>query len=199
MGEYATRLSDKQNIKIGTCEDMLYLRADQVHLIEGQRGSFDPRDPKIAKALRFRFPFPNEDDVPPGAFDDPFLGMSLQEVEVPEGVEHTQVQFSNRRGLLVNLPCPESKECKESGLRVHYNGYSGKVRIVQQRLWGGHLALVCECGSCGAKYRLPTLEDARPILDVLADKSRDKSTREYYQLIADRIVAGYTAPNYWNP
>jgi hypothetical protein len=55
MGEYATY--NGENIKLGTCESMYYLRADQRHLISGYR--FDGGD-------RFRFPFPDEDDIEPG-------------------------------------------------------------------------------------------------------------------------------------
>ena len=50
MGEYAKYQGEE--IKIGTCEDLYYLRADQAFKVEGIDNSLDPRDPKIAKECR---------------------------------------------------------------------------------------------------------------------------------------------------
>jgi hypothetical protein len=54
MGEYA--LYKGQQIKIGTCETMYYLRADQAHLVTPLPGNVDPI--KDADEIRFRFPSP---------------------------------------------------------------------------------------------------------------------------------------------
>lgn len=209
MGEYAQRNSDGSSIKIGTCENMYYLRADQVHLITSTRGSLDAQDQAIAERIRFRFPFPEEDNILPGDFTDHDKGLTAYGIEVPEDVEHRKIQFT-APGILVSLPCPESKEAKESGLPFHYNGYKGKVQIVQQRLVDGALVTVCKCGSCGAAYRLPTLDDAQPIVDAFtkqaaierrdfeSGRSLDKSRGNYFDQVASRIKAGYTQKNYWN-
>jgi|ERR1700722_4953019 len=66
MGEYAGFRGDQ--VKIGTCEQMYYLRADQAHLVRALPGNVDPL--KDAEHLRFRFPFPDEDHIQPGAFGD---------------------------------------------------------------------------------------------------------------------------------
>lgn len=62
MGEYAHYQGE--SVKIGTCENMYYLRDDQRHLITGYdfESTLD-RD-------RFRFPFPDEDDRTPGQYAD---------------------------------------------------------------------------------------------------------------------------------
>jgi len=203
MGEYAIRKSDGSNIKIGTMEDMYYLRADQIGRIQGQRGSVDPSDRKTAEKLRFRFPFPWEDDIAPGDFADHNFGLSVHGADLPEEIDHYPIQFANSRGLLVSLPCPEGKEGKASGLKFHYNGYGGKVRIVQQKLVGDRLVLICECGSCGAKYRLPELTDAADIIARLNEEAdaADKRATEggaALRAIVQRIVDGYTKPNYWS-
>jgi len=209
MGEYAKYQG--REIKIGTCEDMLYLRADQARSVEPMRGNVDPV--KDAGAIRFRFPFPQEDGKEPGSFE-PFVTLGVYGVEVPDGVDHGTVQFSSQHGLLASLPCPESKAGKESGIRFHYNGYSGKVKIAQQRLIGEQLVLVCQCGSCGTPYRYPTLEDAQPVIDALlrqADETEQSHQRnkrqddagkdpraEYFREVARRITAGYIRPNAWS-
>lgn len=106
MGEYAKW--NGQEIKIGTCENMYYLRADQAHRVQRLEGNVDPvRD---AAALRFRFPWPDEDGKDPG--DDHGKGyeraVTLRGLSVPDGVEHSIVQFVASAGYNVCLPCPES-------------------------------------------------------------------------------------------
>lgn len=205
MGEYA--LFNGERIKIGTCENMYYLRADQVHLVQPQIGNVNPQSVEDAGQIRFRFPFPQEDHTKPGMFDDHDYGLALYGVEPPEDIDHYCIHFRNERGLLVSLPCPESKGGKAAiQYRVGYNGYSGKVKISQQRLIEGRLVLVCECGSCGAKYRVPTIEDAQSVLDALAKEAadnrrchqQDENRAKYYETVAKRIVEGYTQPNYWS-
>ena len=212
MGEYAKY--DGEEIKIGTCEDMLYLRADQAHLVTALPGNVDP----IAHqdALRFRFPFPDEDGLQPGEFDDPFRGMRLYDVKAPAGVTHSTVQFTASNGYLVSLPCPESgsegvlsltSDGSDHVYRVHRNGYGGAVEIAQQAYRGGLLVTICKCKGCGAIYRLPTLEDAQPVIDELhkmADRETMTAARNdtpgnelaavRLRTIADRIAAGYALP-----
>lgn len=213
MGEYAIRKTDGVEIKIGTCEQMYYLRADQVGQILPVLHSVNPQSVDHAGSIRFRFPFPQEDGNKPGDFNDYDYGLGLYGVEPPEGIDHYSCHFSNK-GLMLSIPCPRSKEGKASNLKVGYNGYSGPVHIHSQRLVDGKLVLVLRCGDCGALYRVPTLEEAQPVLFVLEEqaKSRDHETRianerpgaeqcssqgDYYREVARRIVAGYTQPNYW--
>ena len=204
MGEYAKHQGHQ--IKIGTCEQMYYLRADQVKFITPEHNSVNPHSLDTAGLIRFRFPFPDEDTVQPGAFQDYNRALWIYGLEVPEGVDHGSLQFTRNYpssgGISLSTPCPESKEGKASGLRFGYNGYAGKVGIHSQRLIEGKLKLVCACGSCGALWRNDTLEDCAPILDNLrAEVARDpKDARAtLFAEVAARIEAGYTAPNYWTP
>lgn len=208
MGEYANY--NGQEIKIGTCEDMYYLRADQATLVRPLKGNVNPV--KDAESIRFRFPWPDEDGIEPGVgfhAKDYGRNLAVSGVEAPEEVAHYSIQFRNERGLLCSLPCPESKEGKASGIKIHYNGYSGKVAIVQQRLVEGQLVLICQCGSCGAAYRCPTIDDAQPVIDallkVVEDSEREKkfgrpadARASFYMEVAKRIVDGYTKPNHWS-
>lgn len=50
MGEYAVRISDGERIKIGTCEDMLYLRFEDRHKVSAENGSVNPNDDREAAA-----------------------------------------------------------------------------------------------------------------------------------------------------
>lgn len=194
MGEYANYKG--QEIKIGTCENMYYLRADQAHKVQAIPNSLDP----VAEAgsIRFRFPFPWEDHTEPGAFADYDAAMGVSGVTVPEDIEHGTLQFTRNyprnNGVLLSTPCPFSKEGKASGLKFSLNSFPGQVMISQQRLIDGKLVLVCECGGCGAKYRLPTLEEAQPIINALNREGEDRKKE-----VAKRIEDGYTKPNPWTP
>jgi hypothetical protein len=188
MGEYATY--NGHNVKIGTCEDLLYLRADQRHLIVPESGL-------VLDVYRFRFPFPDEDAVAPGDFDNPFRGVSLYGVDVPEEIEHGRVQFVAGVGYNVMLACPLSEDGRNSGLAFHANGFAGPVKIVQQAFRDGVLVTVCECGACGSKYRLPALADAEPLIVACRseadrfERDGDISRATWWHAIADRITAGY--------
>jgi hypothetical protein len=205
MGEYATRKSDGQDVKIGTCEDMYYLRWDQAHLVRANAGSVDPIEYK--NELRFRFPFPNEDDVRPGEFEDFERGIAVWGVEPPEGVEHYKVQFVASAGYNVMLPCPEGPGQVE-GVSPHRNGFRGAVLITQQRWWNEQLITVCECGGCGAKYRIEETWQADEIAVALRSEAdrREHQARigphyrpdedvshegRFWHQMADRVLAGY--------
>jgi hypothetical protein len=214
MGEYA--LYKGQQIKIGTCETMYYLRADQAHLVTPLPGNVDPI--KDADEIRFRFPFPDEDHIEPGQFE-PFTKRRIWGLRPPaEGIEHYKVQFRSDPGYLVMLPCPEGPEATQedngwsmtNGLRIGRNGFKGAVHLAYQRLWEGKLVAVCECGGCGALYRLETIEDVEPLIVSLRSEADEQVrvaerhgtpgnadvARKIHEL-ADRVWAGYTEPLPW--
>lgn len=206
MGEYATFRGER--IKIGTCEDLYYLRADQVgRLSHSDIGNH-------WDAVRFRFPFPDEDSTEPGDFRDSGRSVPVSGLKPPAELDHHTIQFKANypdRGVLVMLPCPFSADGQAGAVRYQFNGFAGAVRIVQQRIWDGLLVLVAECGACGARYRYPTIEDAEPVLVALRSQA-DRLQREadfraqregkpytdgrvaWWHAIADRISAGYTDP-----
>ena len=210
MGEYAFHGQDQ--VKIGTCEDMYYLRADQLDAVHGG----DAGNLKSSLGVvRFRFPFPDEDGVSPGSFEDYRRGFNVPGYSLPaklSGDEHGSLQFSHRAGYLVSLPCPEQfgqpgmSVKMPDGLTVHRNGFSGGPKIVQQAYRGGLLVTLLHCGSCGAKHRLDTLDDARPVIEALRAEAATKdyrggewverhpvgsTGREMLDGIAQRIEDGY--------
>ena len=189
MGEYAN--FGQGRIKIGTCEDMYYLRADQAHRVTPIAGNVDPvRD---AESLRFRFPWPDEDNTAPGAFEKYNRRAPVWGVIAPAEVEHYTVQFT-APGYCVSLPCPESGE---STLHVHRNGHPGPVQITQQRRVGQQLVLIACCGGCGVAWRLPTLEDAQPYIEAClaevekAERYGSTSSAQWWAEVARRIRRGY--------
>ncbi len=90
MGEYATFKG--RHIKIGTCEQMYYLRADQVCMIDAANNSVDPSNEQHAGSIRFRFPFPDEDNIEPGSFQDYDRAHAINGVEIPEDVDFPSLE-----------------------------------------------------------------------------------------------------------
>jgi hypothetical protein len=198
MGEYAKLIGTGESVKIGTCEDMLYLRYDQRHRIWPQHGNVDPTNRQQQEVIRFRFPWPDEDGTPPGSFDDPFRRLAVH-VPAPKGVEHGIVQFvASREGYNVCLPCPEGPDAASHGLRVNRNGFAGPAFLVQQAIRGGRLVAICEC-VCGRRYNLPTIIDAESVCaDILAQaesalRRKDETRATYLVEVARRVREGYNA------
>lgn len=208
MGEYAGFKG--QSVKIGTCEDMYYLRFEQRALVTKEPHSLDPVE--CADELRFRFPWPDEDGCEPGsdfnghAFD---RSVSVPGFVADADVEHHTIQFTSTRptGYVASLPCPESsayvdgahgrRQLVDGGaVGVHRNGFAGAVALCSQRYRPGiGLVPVLKCGGCGSMWRV---EDRAGIEAVVvafrseADKERDQTASlvAFYHAIADRVLAG---------
>lgn len=69
MGEYAFRNSDGQHIKIGTCENMYYIRYEDRFKVRPDEYSLDCSK---ETGLIWRLPFPEEDHLKPGEYE-PFV------------------------------------------------------------------------------------------------------------------------------
>lgn len=194
MGEYATYRG--RSVKIGTCEDMYYLRADQAHMVGSERGSLDPKKREVQKTIRFRFPWPDEDGQEPGMFDPYERGLSAQGVTFPEGLEHHTVQFVAQAGYNLSIACPESREVRALGLTIHRNGFAGQVQLCQQGYREGVLAAICKCGGCGVRFNLPTFAAVEPLIVAIRAEGDRMQAKEpgrgkWYQDVADRVMAGY--------
>ena len=195
MGEYAKLIGSGEEVKIGTCEDMLYLRFDQRHQVWPQRGNVDPTRADELAVIRFRFPWPDEDNIAPGAFRDSDRKLAIHVPSPPE-VEHSTVQFVAReQGYLVSLPCPEGPNQIE-GVRIGRNGFAGPTFLVQQAVRNGRLVAIMQC-VCGRRYNLPTIIDAEPYISDLhqkaewATRDKDESRARFYTEVARRFREGY--------
>tara|TARA_R100001463_G_scaffold4185_1_gene16091 strand:- start:4003 stop:4668 length:666 start_codon:yes stop_codon:yes gene_type:complete len=127
MGEYAKLKSTGEEIKIGTCESCYYLRFDDRHLIEYDH-SF--------KDMWFRLPFPDEDHISVGSYDDYDRAAPLYDYEDPEDdtirtpftYEGTEkhpglIQLRHDTGLMINVPCYHGQKLPEMGEgKAFFNG-----------------------------------------------------------------------------
>jgi hypothetical protein len=198
MGEYATRRSDRQQIKIGTCENMYYLRWDDIAKVSID---YSLRQP----GLRFRLPFPDEDQLQPGEYNDFNRGYRLlpctdskatewplatecqapgqRPAEVPftvEGAEESPglFQMHHPSGLLINVSCRHGAVLPEGSkdLRPFWNGkdpYPWELCMIKNHENEGLLPIV-RCRHCGDMFRsswaavLPHIRDEK-LRDRLTD------------------------------
>lgn len=198
MGEYA--IYQGVEIKIGTCEDMYYLRADQRDKVTPLPGSLCPASNDVLGLIRFRFPWPDEDDIEPGSdkFYDKGYARSygVHGMLPPSDVDHHSIQFSAPVGLLVSLPCPNSEEGKSQPYKVHRNGYQGDVAICGTAWRGGEWRVILKCGACGAMYNAPRehAEEVAAKVRASADfalRDKDEGRAKWLHAVADRMLAGY--------
>jgi hypothetical protein len=173
MGEYAIRKSDNVEVKIGTCESMYYLRADQRSQVRHLEGNVHPE--RDAHSIRFRFPFPDEDTIAPGDFNDHNRRAHVRGLSV-DNLRAAGIDFDHGGGCL--------------GLRG--------VGVVQQRLVKGQLVTVCQCEECGYAFRLPTLAEAGHVVRGFfaevrhAIERKDFARAAFAPAMAERIIEGYT-------
>ncbi len=208
MGEFASYSGEQ--LKIGTMEDMYYLRLDQRQLVGRIRGNVDVNSDDVY-SLRFRFPWPDEDDQPPGVVGHERFerSVALWGMTVPEGVDHHSIQFRNDAGYLCSLPCPEGPG--PHPVKIHRNGWSGAVHLAQQKLLrDGRIVPVLRCGGCGGKWRVEEPNEIAAIAEWFLDEGEKKRNdswygegdakqfvgHEFWHKIASRILAGAKADKF---
>lgn len=154
MGEYAKRKSDGAHIKIGTCEEMLYLRYEDRNKVEPWTGSLDAAK---TLGLYWRLPFLDEDDVLPGDYEPAFRHELLQDFAVA-GCENSPgvLQLSHKCGLLLNVPCYHGERLPTvtMPMRVFWNGrdpHSFALKAVKNTADG--IIPIVACRWCGEAWR----------------------------------------------
>ena len=153
MGEYAKLAG--QEIKIGTCERMYYLRYEDRGRVDPLPGNVDPR---ITAGLFFRLPFPDEDNVLPGTYGHYNRGVRLGISEngswhdwQPDDLEPGWIQLRHESGLLLNVPCYHGSRLPDvtEDMRAFWNGKSWHLELCAVKtLPDGHLRPVYHCRFC---------------------------------------------------
>jgi len=176
MGEYAKRKDTRAEVKIGTCEDMLYLRWDDREKITRLPGNVDPAN--HPEGLRFCLPFPDEDGQGPG-HGEPFRALLLPEFD-PGEIEGTGTYQLHHQdtGLLLNVVCYHGRKLPETGpdVQPHWNGrpphwfHLASIKHCPD----GRLLPVVKCRGCGQMWRMDGWGD---VLDAVTDPvMRDRLT-----------------------
>ncbi len=194
MGEYV--LVDGVMAKIGTMEDLYYVRyADYRRLFEAGRLSqayaSDLPESYLDGGSRFRFPFPDEDQVGAFRYDNYGRGVLVDVRSRPELVSlatHGKMTLpvmpdgTDAYYTSIRIPCPATAEFAE----VRGEGVDWRLlRIAQQRPIDGQLWTICDCPYCHVKWRLDAVHAG--VLDVVLRTLGDT----FHDELARRMLAGY--------
>ena len=159
MGEYA--MYGLNEIKIGTCESMYYLRYEDREHVEPMSGNVNPAR---EKNLFWRLPYPDEDTQNPGTYEDYNRGERLYKKGVggychdfhdPELAESPGImQMSHPCGLLVNVPCYHGEKLPDLGdAKTFWNGKSWFLELAFVKNTDDGVLPVVRCRHCGSMWR----------------------------------------------
>lgn len=168
MGEYAVRISDNKEIKIGTCEDMYYLRFEDRAKVRRLSGNVDVNINAEAGECRFRLPFPDEDGIEPGNYEEYNRSQELYSdnrryyTDAPK--DTGIIQLHHESGILINVPCYHGAKLPdvrgEKDVAVFWNGRDpGHIVLSSLRAvyHEGRLSIlpVLRCKYCSHAWRVP--------------------------------------------
>lgn len=186
MGEFAKYKGHE--IKIGTCQNMYYLRWEQRYLVDCLPGNVDP----ITQAgqLWFRLPRTMEDGVAPGNFEYyGFGGASPIEIKVSrysqlkadidemlEDETHlgTMELRNLNAGMIYNMPCNHGRKLKEMPENVRaYNFEEDTLCITAVSVrpgmngWQAVAKIACKvCKETLFTFTLKDLNDCQPYYEA---------------------------------
>ena len=194
MGEYATYAG--QEIKIGTCDSLFYLRLEDRFRVSPVPYSLDPA---TVDGLRFRLPYPDEDDREPGDYEDHRRGQRLyrsgkddlgtywqEEWTDPATLEDDppgRVQLRHPSGLVLSVVCYHGLRLPTAGGDFDYVGWNGKTHafeLTAVKPLAGELYGVVSCRHCQGAWRYPLAD----LLPWVPDKRLRERLAAYLELPA---------------
>jgi len=205
MGEYVNYLGS--SMKIGTCENLFYATfgnfraAFKNGVLSQDEGSLNPADYlKPDSGFRFRFPFPDEDNLLLPAFhtlkdfERGLLvtidrGALFEKGTFPPPTFQYPVRSRTQPGLVEYLPQNNPNNITDQVA----------IEIVQQKLVIDEgeviLALCYRCPFCEQLWRIRDEFQAEWIAEQIFEhyiqQASDEAERVFWQTVAERIVAGY--------
>lgn len=166
MGEYAKRIKDGVDVKIGTCECMYYLRYDQRKEVAY---NFNPFHDKHTEWL-WRIPSIEEDGIEPGEFEYggllrngeyiPYcLSLKPFDKETNDALLKTVglvQQRVEKLGMLINMPCYHGLKLPEAeGFSFFWNGKRDALHLCYLINKEKELEVGIKCNACGKMWSCP--------------------------------------------
>lgn len=170
MGEYGFRRHDNAKIKIGTCESNYYVRYEDKCNITPEEGS--------CFGHFWRLPFPEEDGIWPGDYDDPFKGAMLDPEFEVDSIDTGIMQLKHESGVLVNIRCYHGKKLPDNTeeIRFFWNGkdpYFFKLCFFRE--YENKLLLTVRCKYCSSMWSFEWHE----VLPYIMDEQLKASLYDY--------------------
>ena len=188
MGEYATRISDGEEIKIGTCESMYYIRYEDRNLVNPRENSLD-----CSKELdlHWRLPFPDEDDIKVGEYQEFNRGSPLYQMgehgaegfTIDESEQHPgSIQLTHKSGLLLNIPCYHGVQLPDMGdiVRAGWNGKQSwffELKSIKNTKKG--IKGIISCRYCDKSW----ICDIDEIIDYIPDAELRGRLKKYLNVV----------------
>lgn len=170
MGEYAKH--NGLRIKIGTCESMYYLRFEDRLSVKKEANSLDPA---TEKNLFWRLPFPDEDSIQPGRYDQYNRAEVLHDFS-DAGTAQTPgtMQMHHPTGLLLNINCYHGEKLPEASkdFRPRWNGKGSFFELAFIKNAGDSILPVIRCRACGGMWSYSSWDDILPKIHNKALKER---------------------------
>ncbi len=172
MGEYALNRKNEE-VKIGTCENMYYLRYEQRYDVKPMPGNVDPV--KQAHLLHFRLPFPDEDGTPPGEYADFSRCQPLGEVKID--LEPGEIIINHKYGLQIKFPCYHGKQLPKAGGDFTVTSFTAYpyMALVFIKPTPKGVKPVIECLACGSMW----LTDWREIWGAIPEGELKERLKKY--------------------
>lgn len=156
MGEYAKH--NGEQVKIGTCESMYYLRYEQRHTVEPLPGNVNPH---TDKNLFWRLPFPDEDHVKPGYFEPYNRGLRLFHPVLGDFYDEDLIKHpgniqlhSREAGLHANVKCYHGMKLPDNSTeaRFFWNGKSHSFELIAVKNTDEGFRAVYQCRHCQSMW-----------------------------------------------
>ena len=171
MGEYVTYAG--QGLKLGTCEDLMYIRHEELKKLvsqtTGRQGNLNPRE-YLDPSCRwfYRFPVPTEDQAclnSIGARDPEPRRWFMNGAELAVEHGHTTISVSSGHSYNVNMARTLPAYLARGGT-PSYGAHQSRVRPriypVRERIMpNGELYTVFECGWCRERFSADAEELAK--------------------------------------
>lgn len=163
MGEYAIYKGER--VKIGTCNEMYYLRWEQRHDVKPLSGNVDPV--KEIQSIWFRAPRHSEDGIAPGMFDyQGWNGVRPIRLMIREDCQWFESEVrkisiasqgisqvvNKKLGVLCNVPCYHGFT-GELPKGMSYNGFnSNLLGIAGVGIRDNEACALIGCLGCGSTF-----------------------------------------------
>jgi len=170
MGEYATRLSDGETIKIGTCHSMYYIRYEDRNKVSRDEGTLDSIN---ELDLRWRLPFPDEDDIKVGEYEQHDRGAMLHGYVVHDVETGTNWIYDDKSGMRFKVTCHHGKQLPEGSPEIipQITKHKDLIELAAIKNTAEGLMAVSRCTCCGEMWREP-IPDVLPYMKEGVLKSR---------------------------
>lgn len=161
MGEYI-KTSSGGNVKLGTCEHLMYVRLDELEQEARENQSAREYLDQSCNWI-YRFPWPQEDGQSIDQADErePFdygqFIFACDDVEVEHQEIATHISANHSYGLNVMIPCPAGKDFD---LKRNHGATFHPFKIIGERVRPGQLYTVFACGYCDQWFSLGPDEGA---------------------------------------